>query len=91
MHHTTQITGFLALALLLPACGPSPEAVCDKFIELAKKEDASEALVEKLEEDKDQCIESIESTREMQGAVIFKEQASCVMKAESFKDAIECE
>ncbi len=91
MKHAIRITGFLAVALLASACGPSPEAVCDKFIELAKKEEGSEAIVKKLEEDKAECVESMESTKEMQGSMKFKESANCVMKAETFKAAIECD
>ncbi|MEM7154647.1 MAG: hypothetical protein AAF799_17495 [Myxococcota bacterium] len=81
--------GVLTCALFLGACGPSSTDICDKMIELAKKE-GSDAMVKKLEEDRGECIAAMDSAKEMQGAMKFKESGNCIMDAATFKDAIQC-
>lgn len=82
--------GVLTCALFLGACGPSSTDICDKMIELAKKEGGSDAMVKKLEKDRGECIAAMDSAKEMQGAVKFKETGDCIMDAASFKDAVQC-
>lgn len=78
----------LAAAIALPACGPSPDAVCDHTIELIKKELGDEAgeFIKK-----DECVEEMNRHKEMKGAIKWKEEAGCVMKAESMEDLEKCD
>ncbi len=79
----------MSCILFLTACGPSPDAVCDKMIELAKKE--NEAIGKKLEEDKSECVEQMESAKEMHGMVEFRKEAKCVMDASTLEEASKCD
>lgn len=87
----TRILGVLCGAFLFTACGPSPTDVCDHMIELAKKEEGSEALVKKAEEGRSECVSSMESAKEMQGAMKYNETANCIVDATSMKDAMACQ
>lgn len=82
--------GVLTCLCLLPACAPSPAAVCDKMIELAKK-DGSEAMAKKAAEGRSECVTSLETAQEMQGSVEYGKSANCIMDAATFKDAIACQ
>ena len=89
MNTNLRIAGALSCALLMTACGPSPTKICDKMIELAKAE-GSEALAKKAEQERDECVDSLTSAKEMQGAAKFNEQGKCIMKASSLADAVAC-
>ena len=87
----TKITLAALFAPLLAACGPSPTAVCDHMIELAKAEEGGEAIAKKAEEGRSQCIDSMTTAKDMQGSVKFNEKANCIMDAKTFGDAMKCQ
>ncbi len=90
MKRSTAILGAVTFVFVFAGCGPSPDAVCDHMIELAKKE-GSDGIGKKAEEGRGECISSMESAKEMQGAMKYKESAGCIMDATTFKDAIACQ
>ena len=73
---------------LMTGCGPSPDALCDHMIELAKKEGGEEAakMIDKAE-----CVKSAEKKKEMQGLVKFNEKAGCIMDAEDLAGLAKCD
>ncbi len=91
MSNNATIVGALAFIFSFAGCGPSPTAVCDRMIELAKKEEGGEGLAKKAEEGRAECISSMESAKEMQGAAKFSEAGNCIMDAATFKDALQCQ
>ena len=85
----------ITLLLSLTACGPSPEAVCDHMLEVAKKEATAaggEAAAKAIEEElpKDECIEKQERSKEMKGMIKYKEKASCIVAAETLEAMDAC-
>jgi hypothetical protein len=74
--------------LLLAACGPSPEAVCDHVIELTTK-DLGEEAAKTI--DKADCVKDAEREKEMKGMLKYNEQAKCIMDAESLEALGKCE
>ena len=80
---------FVTLAgLVLPACGASPEAVCDDLVELAKKEAGEEAA---KAIDRAECIKGAEQEKEMKGMMKWRTQANCAMDAESLEALSKCD
>ena len=90
MTHPIKTMCLLSTVLLLAACGASPTSVCDHMIELAKKE-GNDAVSKKAEEGRGECISSLESAKEMQGAVEYSRSADCIMDATTLKAAIACQ
>ncbi len=77
------------LALGVTACGPSPEAVCDHAISLAKAE-VGEKATESALGSREKCIASETRRKEMQGLFKYRENNACLMDAKTWADATKC-
>jgi hypothetical protein len=78
-----------ALGLVLSACGPSPEAVCDHALTLAKGEVGDKAAEAALGT-RDDCVKSETRRKEMQGLLKYRENNACLMDAKTWADATKC-
>ncbi|HLT40414.1 MAG TPA: hypothetical protein VK034_29245 [Enhygromyxa sp.] len=88
------LVALAALAPVLTACGPAPEAVCDHVIDIMKKEmgELFNALPEEERNKmRDECIAEAKKEKEMKGAVEYKKQATCIMDAGSLADLEKCD
>jgi hypothetical protein len=82
-----------AVALLLAACGPAPEKVCEHINELTKKDlgDHADAVSdEQFEKSTKNCIERAKKNREKDPKE-YSQRAKCVMAADSLEDLRDCE
>ncbi len=79
----------VTVAVFLGGCGPSPEAVCDKGIELATGEVGAAGAKAALGT-KEECVKTESRRKEMQGALKYKENNACLMSAKSWADAKGC-
>lgn len=78
-----------ALGLVLSACGPSPEAVCDHALTLAKAEVGDKAAEAALGT-RDDCVKSETRRKEMQGLLEYRENNACLMDSKTWADATKC-
>jgi hypothetical protein len=77
-----------SIGLFSLGCGASPDAVCDHMIELAKKELGEEAAKAMP---KAECVKDAERQKEMAGMMKWREQANCVMDAQTLEAATKCD
>jgi len=82
-----QLPKVLALAALLSlaACAPSPEQLCDHVIELSESEDEDAASI-----DRDDCIDTAERKKQLHGMLKYKQEARCIMDAETRAELGKC-
>lgn len=89
MNAFTKICLAVSTALFLGACGPSPDAVCDKAISLATAAVGAESAKTALGT-REECIKSESRKKEMQGALKYKKKNACLMEAKQWTEALAC-
>ena len=71
---------------------PTAEEVCDKMVELARKESASgSTMAQQLEKNKGDCITSVDKQRAKKGDEEYAREARCVLDANTFEDVMKCD
>ena len=71
--------------VLATACGASPQEVCEHMGKLA-----TEGSKDAPTPDTAECVKSVESKKEMQGLMKYREWANCVVDAKSLEAAEKC-
>lgn len=72
---------------MLTACGPSPARVCDHMIELTQAELGEQAAATV---NGDKCRDLMRREREARGITEYREQANCILEAESYEQLSVC-
>jgi hypothetical protein len=91
------LIGVVAFAVYITP--PSAEAVCEKVMDLSRSEyetatgQSGENLGEEdlLGQTKDECIKDEERRAEVKGLLTIKEERQCILDAENFEQAIDCQ
>lgn len=93
MNKLHSVLAVVVLAPLLAGCAPSPEKVCDHFMDLMRKdlgdqvETMTDEQIEKIEKD---CVDDASKDKKSD-AKRYAKRAKCVMAASSLDGLAECE
>jgi hypothetical protein len=86
--HQLTLVILSGIGLFTPACGASPDQVCDHMIGLMKKEVGEEAV---KGFPKEECVKEAEREKENKGLVKWRSQSNCVMDATTLEAATKCD
>lgn len=91
MNRSLLAAALLMLGTFAIGCGNSPEALCKKSFELAKKEIKSdkEPTDAEMKEALDKCVKQVEEEK-AKDPKKFECQADCLNKNDTMKDVSEC-
>ena len=80
---------FVSLVAFAAGCTPSPEKVCDKMLDLAKKDKEDEGG-KSLTKERDECVDKAKETKAKKPE-LYKCVSKCVMDSSSLKGARGCQ
>lgn len=80
----------LMLSVAAIGCGPSPEEVCNKQLDLAKGAMGEALALKAIGGDLPSCIKSEQRRQEFVGMFKYKKKNDCLMNAESYNELKKC-